>query len=385
MTGFADGSAAVAEVARLVRHAEYLRQINSNKAFRAERRNRRLTIATVSVGAAITFVGFSGTTKLREQLQTPLGWSQQAIDLSYNFLVLLVLLLSIAALIYRLPERAAQYNRAIRDITAFIRTHESRVRLAGAGLVQASATDVEEAARAYIALVDGLPPSTDKQFLKAKKDYLKKRTNSKAAELGAGGQRPADAGGSSASESDVERVRRMIEKAPGAMQILRLLRDIEDHELWLTGGYLRSLVWDDIQGYPLPTFVEDVDVVYFSRESNQPDFDLQIEKRLEAMQPNVRWDVKNQARMRDPELPRPESVEDGLLGCPETASGVAARLDGDVVQVLAPLGLSDLLAMRVVSNPRGSRARFAERRNKKDWRTAWPGLDIGPEPHEGSR
>jgi fucose permease len=110
-------AAATAEIAPLVRHAEYLRQINGNKAFVLQRRNRVMTIVTVVVAAAISFVGFAGTDKLHDQLQSVLGWSKQAIEISYNCLILAVLLLTIVALIYRLPERAAQHERAIELVT----------------------------------------------------------------------------------------------------------------------------------------------------------------------------------------------------------------------------------------------------------------------------
>lgn len=226
----AEGAAALTELGRTLRHAEYLRQINSNKAFSTARKGRWMTIATVAVAAAVSFVGFTGTTKLREQLQEPLGWSQQAVDLTYNLLVLLVLLLSILALVYRLPERSAEYNQAIKELTEFILHYDVKVRFAKAGALRLSLADVEEAKLAYASLVRVLPPSTDKDFIKAKKTYQKKRTESKAAERSGPSGSDDGARGSHLMRSDEERVRAMVEGSASAMCLLGTLRDMRDQE-----------------------------------------------------------------------------------------------------------------------------------------------------------
>lgn len=153
----------------------------------------------------------------------------------------------------------------------------------------------------------------------------------------------------------------------------------------MAGGFLRSLVWDQLQGHEVPTPTDDVDVVFFSDASVDRELETSIAQRLHARHPNVRWDVKNQARMVDPGAAAPTSLEDSMRRWPDRASAVAARLVGDDVVVLAPLGLADLLEMRLLPNPAGSLTRFEERLRKKEWSSTWPKVVTWDDLEKGDR
>lgn len=369
------------EIARLVKHAEYLRQINSNKAFSCQRKARWMTIATVAVAAAVAFVGFAGTDELRQQLNGPLGWSQQAVDLSYNSLVLVVLLLTIVSLVYRLPERAVLHEDAIRSLTEFIRPFDAVVRAVEAGARSLTLLDSIEAEQRYLMMTKMLPPSTDKEFLNAKRDYAMKRKKSKLTETYAPQEVvPVE----EEISSPEQRVAHILSESPSVMAILSVVAAQTDIKLWLSGGAVRNAVWDYLHGFAIPTPLEDVDVVWFDAKEADKAIDDELERRLALVAPNVRWDVKNQARMRDVEdRPYPASLEEAMRYWPEKASAVAVRLDQGKMIIIAPFGLVELLALQVNPAPAGSPDRYRQRIESKNWQRSWPNLTIAPPPLSG--
>jgi hypothetical protein len=73
------------------------------------------------------------------------------------------------------------------------------------------------------------------------------------------------------------------------------------------------------------------------------------------------------------------SLSDALAKYPETASAVATQLrqDGEIA-LTAPLGLSDLLALRVRPSDHFLQHadRYEERLAEKNWLQTWPDLRI---------
>ena len=63
---------------------------------------------------------------------------------------------------------------------------------------------------------------------------------------------------------------------------------------------------------------------------------------------------------------------------PETATAVAARLDPGGVEILAPHGLADLLALVARPTPahRADPAAMLARIAAKSWLTRWPRLQV---------
>jgi uncharacterized protein len=356
-----------------------------------------MTIATVVVAAGITFVGFTGTVKLRDQLDSVLGWSQQAIDLAYNCLILAVLLLTIVALIYRLPERAAQHDHAIHDLTEFIRVNDARVRAAEGGAMVLSLTDSRAVEERYLTMTAVLPPSTDKQFLKAKRDYARKKEKSKAADRSAtkgilryirdcvrtrqdrapvAQSGPVDAVSGPAGGEIQYRLESIVRRSPQTMAILKLLNEEDEFELWLTGGAVRNLVWDAIHNYGINTPIDDIDVVWFDDSHMDAEIDHELEIRLTKKAPNLNWDVKNQARMSATQAAGAHSLDEAMKVWPEKASAVALRLNAGKLVHLAPFGLEDLFGLRLGPPTQAEDSRFQRRLKEKQWQAKWPLLRV---------
>lgn len=97
------------------------------------------------------------------------------------------------------------------------------------------------------------------------------------------------------------------------------------------------------------------------------------------------WEVTNQAtihlwhcRTQGISIAPHRSVADGLATWPETATAVGVRLtvEGDI-EVLAPLGLADLFALRLRHNAaQAGFDVFSRRVESKRWLQRWPELRI---------
>ena len=144
-------------------------------------------------------------------------------------------------------------------------------------------------------------------------------------------------------------------------------------------GFIRNAVWDALTRQPDASSWDDVDVIYFCREDLSANRDQAIEDALQAMRPDVKWSVKNQARMHIGNDDRPYTdTEDALRHWPECCTAIAARRADQTIELLAPFGLHDLLSMVVRPTPSfASRMEvYRSRINGKGWQRPWPNLRI---------
>ena len=94
------------------------------------------------------------------------------------------------------------------------------------------------------------------------------------------------------------------------------------------------------------------------------------------------WSVKNQARMHEQNGDAPyDSVSDALSHWLETPTAVAIRLGAKGLEILAPLGLDDLMTMTVRPTPHAltSKARHSAYRNRvaaKSWPAIWARVRV---------
>jgi uncharacterized protein len=71
--------------------------------------------------------------------------------------------------------------------------------------------------------------------------------------------------------------------------------------------------------------------------------------------------------------------EDAVARWPETATAVALRLNGGVIDITAPHGLDDLFSMIIRPTPAfvgDKRSIFRERLRQKGWLERWPRLIV---------
>jgi uncharacterized protein len=123
----------------------------------------------------------------------------------------------------------------------------------------------------------------------------------------------------------------------------------------------------------------DIDVIWFDAEQIEKSCDEAAATALRAQRPDLPWSVKNQARMHFRNGDRPyRSSLDAMCHWPETATAVAITLHGDdALELAAPFGVNDLLAMVVRPTPHFQAHRldaYRERQRAKNWSARWPRL-----------
>lgn len=127
----------------------------------------------------------------------------------------------------------------------------------------------------------------------------------------------------------------LVESSEQLMAALRAVRCLGLPSWCIGAGAIRSLVWDNLHGFQVPSNVDDVDVAYFDAEAPLA-LDAELQKRLQFLLPSLTWEVTNQARVHEwlaeaiGQVVSPlTSLDDGLATWPEFATCVGIYLDGD--------------------------------------------------------
>ncbi|WP_366143462.1 nucleotidyltransferase family protein [Rhodoferax sp.] len=191
------------------------------------------------------------------------------------------------------------------------------------------------------------------------------------------------------SDVEIKLKRRLIAMVLSSHELMAALRAVRDLELvsWCIGaGAVRSMVWDRLHGYAVPTSLDDIDVVYFE-DSVGPERDAELERRLRLAMPNLVWEVTNQATVHcwfqeqfSQEVAPLKSLEEGVATWPEYATCVGVTLNhDDSVGITAPHGLGDLFGLLVRHNPvRAGKDIYWQRVVTKRFRERWPLVSIIP-------
>lgn len=180
---------------------------------------------------------------------------------------------------------------------------------------------------------------------------------------------------------DTKRVSQIIAAKTWHMAALSAVAELGQPDIWIGAGFLRNAVWDCMHGFAKSTHLNDIDVIYFDIENTGKAYERVLEARLDAILP-APWSAKNQARMHAHNGDAPyDSVADALCHWLETPTAVAVRLGAQGLEILAPLGLSDLMAMTVRPTPHAlaskSRHRaYLNRVSAKSWPTIWPRVRV---------
>ncbi len=342
----------------------------SNKAKTSGRVNMAVKLGTVFVASFLTFLGFTGL----ERVTVYAGWvsslTREQVEFAFNLGVFALFVLIMLHLIFRFSEREAEASRAIVFLTHLINEVDDMV-LRGERGYQITESDLSLVREKYDTLLMTLPSNSDSEYLRARKDIRDKEERKLTLQL------------SARELFDAQVHRRAVEsviREPGLiMTVLQVLRDT-DERLYLGGGAIRNALWDHLHGYDPRTSLDDVDVTYFDQVAAEKAHDEAIEQRLRGAMRNIRWSVKNQARMhvvnREPPY---RSLEDAISKWPETATALVARLhQDDEIEILAPYGFDDLFRLIVQPTPHFDTrmAEYRSRLERKKWEENWPKLKF---------
>jgi hypothetical protein len=173
------------------------------------------------------------------------------------------------------------------------------------------------------------------------------------------------------------RISSILRADPLRWHLLGVVAGLDLPDCWIGAGFVRNAVWDHLHKRPVAPLNADVDVIWYDRHCAEAAEDRRLESRLHAIEPSIRWSVKNQARMHSRNGDTAySSATDAMRYWPETATAVAAQRHGlDGCNIAAPLGFDDLLNLVLRPTARfrvEKRTVYEDRIRTKDWTGCWP-------------
>ncbi len=164
-------------------------------------------------------------------------------------------------------------------------------------------------------------------------------------------------------------------------EVLRAVQDLRLRDCWVAAGLVRNAVWDLLHGYAEPTPLADIDVLFFLDTPDHAYDEQALEAQLTERLPQHIWQVRNQARMHRIGGFAPfRSTADAMCHWVETPTAVGVALDRHGrLQINAPLGVGDLLGLRLQPGPHFRRERlpvYRQRVQNKRWAETWPKLRV---------
>ena len=159
--------------------------------------------------------------------------------------------------------------------------------------------------------------------------------------------------------------------------IIQTIKLINTENLMLTGGSLRNVVWNYLHYYTEEYELEDCDIIFYNPTNLSKAYENSIKSKLEYLNPDIKWSVKNQARMHIRNGHKPYSgIYNALSAFPETCSSVAIDRNWNII---SPYGLEDLLNLIVKPTPfciDNEIGVYDRRIRQKNWIYKWADLQI---------
>ena len=176
----------------------------------------------------------------------------------------------------------------------------------------------------------------------------------------------------------MQKLIKLIEEDQERLNVLDCLFGINFPPSYLAAGFVRNLVWDHLHQKSQSTPLNDVDVIYFDQFEANPDAYKEYESILTNAMPNLRWQVRNQARMhiRNKDEPYRDLV-DAMSYWPEKETAVAIRkTSAGSYECIAAFGFDSLFDLKLTYNPKRRVDIFRNRVMSKGWLATWPNLTI---------
>jgi len=163
--------------------------------------------------------------------------------------------------------------------------------------------------------------------------------------------------------------------------VLRAVAELRLPDCWVAAGFVRNAVWDLLHDYAQPTPLADIDVLFFLNAPDDAYSEQAYETQLARALPQHNWQVRNQARMHHVSGFAPfRSSAHAMCHWVETPTAAGVALDRlGKLQINAPLGVADLMGLRIQPGPmfRGGRLGiYRQRVRAKGWADTWPKLRV---------
>lgn len=159
--------------------------------------------------------------------------------------------------------------------------------------------------------------------------------------------------------------------------ILRCVQKLPIEQAYVAAGFIRNMVWDHLHDMQQPTELMDVDVIYF--DANEPQaHQFQYQLQLQAIMPEVTWQVRNQAYMHIRNKDKPyQDLVDAMSFWPEKETAIAIRkINEQQFECVSAFALESLFGLKLSYNPKRQLAIFQQRLADKQWLKKWPKLQV---------
>jgi hypothetical protein len=150
-----------------------LRQIHSNRLNHYKLYDNALNLGTISVASFLTFIGFFGLDKIDLLINLIYPATKEIVELGYNLAVFFVLLFSLFNVAFQFKEKVFSHWRAINLITDFVTDLDDILSRSEIGQADVD-KQMQFVNYRYKHIADILPPSTDRDYFRAKRALAKK-------------------------------------------------------------------------------------------------------------------------------------------------------------------------------------------------------------------
>ncbi|WP_104041493.1 nucleotidyltransferase family protein [Vibrio hyugaensis] len=175
-----------------------------------------------------------------------------------------------------------------------------------------------------------------------------------------------------------EKLIQLLVEGPIRLQALECVRSLDLPNCYIAASFIRNLVWDDLHQKQNPTPLNDLDVVYFDPGESDDQAYLKYETHLNALMPELNWQVRNQANMHLRNGDKPyQNTLDAMSYWPEKETAVAVRLnENNQIECISAFGFESLFEGQITYNPKRTLALFQSRVESKNWLITWPQLRV---------
>jgi len=179
-------------------------------------------------------------------------------------------------------------------------------------------------------------------------------------------------------DKNIQLLTQLMRQDPLRLQALKCLNLLNLSQGYIAAGFVRNMVWDHLHHKSVITPLNDVDVIYFDLNEQDPKKYQHYQENLQKMMPQLKWQVRNQALMhkRNGDQPYKSSL-DAMGYWPEKETAVAiSQLATGEFDCIAAFGFDSLFNLQISHNPKREQHIFEQRISEKDWFEHWPMLSV---------
>jgi hypothetical protein len=177
----------------------------------------------------------------------------------------------------------------------------------------------------------------------------------------------------------------IVSKNQVIMGILAKTPSLHMKDWYLGAGCIPHTVWNHRSGFDLNHGIFDYDLVYFDDSDTSYEGEDSYIRQAKKLFGDARVEIRNQARVHlwhkdhfGYDIAPYTSTEAAISKWPTTATSIGIRLDEKgQIQVFAPCGLDDLLAMTVRPNKVNITEEIYMKKVER-WIKIWPDLMVIP-------